>query len=546
MTTTLPASKIHTPADDGIVPQHDMRAVPITQLRLSTSHSQAERRAHFDKTALLELAESIRTVGLLQPLVVRAMFQKDGGGDGFQIIAGERRYLAAQQAGLQIVSVNVRKLTDDQVLEVQLVENLQREDLHELAEAEGYEGLMKLGHSVEEIAEKVGVSKAYVYARLKLTALCSDARKAFYAGKLTSSTAVLIARIPAKLQAQALKEITTPQWGDEIMSVRAAALHIHDKYMLRLDQAGFPTGDADLLPAAGPCGTCPKRTGNQPELFSDVKGTDVCTDPLCFKAKRQAQAERLIAAAEAKGQNVIMGKEAKKIAPHGAKHDLQGYVCLDRRCYQDSKDRTYRQLLGKGFEAELLQDPESGQIVEVAREAAVNKALPAMKNSGNSSYRAQQTAREKKQKLESAYRAELFTRIREAAAKRSKVLLRSELEQLADRLFNRLDHDTRKRLFKALGWETKKVGNHGGVTFPLPTPIDKLADPALAQFLRDLTLAPDLFVPSYSDAKPAALERAAASLKVDAKKIRAQILQAVKAKAASKAKGKAKGKGAKS
>jgi hypothetical protein len=68
--------------------------------------------------------------------------------------------------------------------------------------------------------------------------------------------------------------------------------------MLRLASAGFKTEDAELVPLAGACGPCPKRTGNQPELFGDVKGADVCTDVACFRRKIAAHAERVIAAAK--------------------------------------------------------------------------------------------------------------------------------------------------------------------------------------------------------------------------------------------------------
>jgi ParB-like chromosome segregation protein Spo0J len=87
----------------------------------------------------------------------------------------------------------VRELTDAEVLEIQVVENLQRADLHELEEAEGYEQLLKCTHpsgeryTVDEIAAKVGKSRSYVFARLKLCALCPEARKAFYAGELDAS-----------------------------------------------------------------------------------------------------------------------------------------------------------------------------------------------------------------------------------------------------------------------------------------------------------------------------------------------------------------------
>lgn len=496
----------------------ELQMLPLLKLELSQTAAQKERRKHFDQAAIAELAESIKTVGMLAPIVARRVPDERFPEHGyFEIVAGERRYLAAEKAGLQAVPVSVRELTDEQVLEVQLVENLQREDLHELAEAEGYEGLLKLGYTAEQIADKCGKSKATVYARMKLLALCKDARKAFYEGKLNSSTALLLARIPVEqLQKQALKEITTPRYSGEVMSVREASRHIHDNYMLRLGGAGFKTEDASLVPAAGACGPCPKRTGNHLELFGDVKGADVCTDPLCFKAKLAAHAARAITEAKERGQKVISGPEAKKIAPYGAESSLQGFVRLDGRDYSDTKNRTYRQLLGKGFEPTLLQDHQSGKLVEVAPIAAVKKAAPARALNP-------QSAQEKKAKLESAYRTELFKQIRAASMARSTKLLRSELEEAALRLFERLDHDTKKRLFKALDWTLEKTGRNGGMNFDLPTDLTEMTEAELAQFMRDCTLAPDLYAPTWSTSKPQYLEDAAADLKIDTKKIRLAV-----------------------
>jgi ParB-like chromosome segregation protein Spo0J len=219
-------------------------------------------------------------------------------------------------------------MTDVDVLETQLMENLQRDDLHPLEEAEGFEQLLKLegrrpgadgsgpALTVDDLAAKLGKSKGYVYARLKLCALVPEARKAFHEGKLNPSTALLVARIPVPdLQKQAVKEITVGYRNNEPLSVRDAAAHIHERYMLRLAEAPWPTADAQLVPAAGPCTTCPKRTGNQRELFSDVASADVCTDPQCFAAKKKAWQAKVRLEAEAAGRTVITGKEAATRIP---------------------------------------------------------------------------------------------------------------------------------------------------------------------------------------------------------------------------------------
>lgn len=173
-------------------------------------------RKAFDKAALEELAESIRRHGVLQPILLRPWpegrrwpAKEAVEGCPYELVAGERRWRAAKAAGLSTIPALIRELGDAEVLEIQVVENLQRTDLHPLEKAEGYEQLMKLhGYAVEDLAAKVGKSKGYVYARLKLCALVPEARKAFYAGHLNPSTALLIARIPvADLQKKAVQEI---------------------------------------------------------------------------------------------------------------------------------------------------------------------------------------------------------------------------------------------------------------------------------------------------------------------------------------------------
>lgn len=264
--------------------------------------SQTNPRKRFDDTDLADLAASIKQLGVCQPILVRPLPTSAEYIDAVEIVAGERRYRASKLAGLESIPAICRQMTDAEVLEVQVVENLQRRDVHPIEEAEGYDKLMKLhGYMVDQLADKVGKSRAYIYARLKLCALVQPARDAFFEDKLTASTALLIARIPAaELQESATKEITTGN-GGEPMSYRRAVEHIQARYMLNLSTAPFSISDAKLVAGAGSCRACPKRTGNQPELFSDVTLADVCTDPDCFATKRIAHGQKAIAQAKKKG-----------------------------------------------------------------------------------------------------------------------------------------------------------------------------------------------------------------------------------------------------
>jgi ParB/RepB/Spo0J family partition protein len=545
-------------AGDGI------RTISLADIKVSTTVSQAERRARFDKAALAELTKSVKQHGVLVPVIVRFASRIDvvesmAGGRwyaahkkaaaeghnyvgtghdtreaaeveadalrkkvGYQLVAGERRYLAAKSAGVVAINADVRTLTDEQVLEIQLIENLQREGLHELAEAEGYEALLGLGHSAEEIADKVGKSKGYIYNRMKLLALSKAARTAFYDGKLTASTALLLARIPVEgLQAEALKEITSKRYGDEVMSFREAADLVRRDYMTNLSDAGFPTEDALLVAAAGPCGACPKRTGNQAELFGDVKSGNVCTDPICFKAKRQAHAERAIAQAKENGQAVITGKDAKKIMPWSGQVS-NGYVELTDKCYDDKKNRTYGQLLGKDFQPTLVQDPESGILVKVVPPAAVKEALKSAGVQARTGGSNPQSAAEKKAKLEKRFRAALYSEMRD---KFPAELGQGDLKTIALRYYDEMQQEAQKQILGLWQWEPLKRKGGYGLDYHKPAAdgISGFDDAQITRFFFDLVFIKDLQVHTWSSDKPTLLLSTAKKLGVDPERIRKQL-----------------------
>lgn len=135
----------------------------LTPLDLIDANPHQPRR-HFDETALNELADSIRTHGLIQPLLVRPV-----PGGRFQLVAGERRWRAAQIARIHRVPVVVRSLDDDQTLQIALIENIQRQDLNPIEEAEGYLRLTRdFGHPAAAIGQLVGKSRAHVANLIRL------------------------------------------------------------------------------------------------------------------------------------------------------------------------------------------------------------------------------------------------------------------------------------------------------------------------------------------------------------------------------------------
>ncbi len=168
----------------------DIRYLPIN----SVHESPLNTRTHFDPVKLQELADSMKASKQLTPVLVRPSKLK--GKAGFELAAGHRRRRAAAIAGLDTLLAIVRDLDDRTFLEILTVDNLQREDVHPLEEAQGYKNLLTLeGYNQKLIAERVGKTEAYVYDRLKLLQLIPEAKKLFFAHRFSLGHAVLLARL---------------------------------------------------------------------------------------------------------------------------------------------------------------------------------------------------------------------------------------------------------------------------------------------------------------------------------------------------------------
>ena len=166
--------------------------------------SKANPRRRTDDSAMAELASSIKTHGVLQPILVRPVSAR-----GYEIVCGERRWRASKTAGKDTIPARIVNLSDAEALELGVIENIQRENVHELDEALGYKALIRQDpalYTVEILAAKVGRSPSYIYQRLKLAELTPNLQKAFYEGKLTAGHATEIARLQPKDQERALSE----------------------------------------------------------------------------------------------------------------------------------------------------------------------------------------------------------------------------------------------------------------------------------------------------------------------------------------------------
>jgi len=192
------ASLIGEPAPLGhrLPPEGEQRMVSIAEVKSSPLNP----RKDFRDEDLAELAESIRTKGLVQPIVVRP----NGMSGGYEIVAGERRWRAAQKAGVHTIPVIIRELTDRELLELAIIENVQRQDLNAIEEATGYRELVeRFDYSQEQLSEIIGKSRSHVANTLRLLKLPTGVQSLVQQGQLTAGHArALIGRDDAETLAQ--------------------------------------------------------------------------------------------------------------------------------------------------------------------------------------------------------------------------------------------------------------------------------------------------------------------------------------------------------
>lgn len=507
-------------------------------LALNLLHeSPFNRRRDFGK--LDELAASFKELGILQPLLAREVGEKKR---QVELVFGHRRFRAAKLAGLETVPVIVREMTDEQVIEAQAIENLQRSDVHPIDEAETYEQLLKIGRSAEDIAERVGKSKAYVYGRLKLLALAKDVRTAFFEGKLTASVALYLARIPSpKLQAQAFKELDEWNRSDDPIGAREAFSVIERRFMLRLAEAPFDRADATLVPKAGTCKDCPKRTGNQAELFADVKSADVCTDPDCFDLKRRAHTKRELDQHRARGTKVLEGAAAKKVVSRGHLAYGSPYVDLSATCYEDAKHRKYSAIL-KGADLPLtVAVDEDGTLFKLVDKGAVARAMRAAGAKGlsaNSVGRGPSAADDKKRR-EAAKRKRAVTMAIlgqvVAKAEQSVDVEATFWPFLAEVLVSMCSHDAAGEIIKRRNLDVKKEGarpsGYRDYEKALLAAVRAAAPTAAKGLALELAIsrATFSFGPYGSEGLGAGLLAAAKYFKVDAAKVSEKVRGELKA-----------------
>lgn len=456
----------------------------ITEIPLDDLHeSPFNPRQIFDEADLAELAADIKSHGrLLSPLLVRPrtnpLFKDDpNGSTGFEIVFGHRRYRASRIAELPTARCEVRAMSDEEVKKAQVSENLQRKDVHPLEEASGFQALIdEHGYTVEMIVTQFGKSESYVRARLRLLDLCTPLRQRFLRREIDAEVALLVARLPSvKFQEKALEYIKganqdLEDGGDR--SYRRIRDLLNEKFALDLKEAIFDVEAEMLVPLAGNCVRCVKRTGNAAEFADVVKGNakstpgfwsrdhmkhtgaDVCTDPDCFAEKKKAHLKLEAAKLEQAGKTVVQGAKAR--AAIDAYGNIKGgFVKL-----ADVRDQLKKVAKdAKKPEVITIQDPRTGkthQAVKVEDVKAAGVSVKEPKRSGNdAAARAADAAKREKIGAEAKAMTErneaLLDRLLPVMATQQRTT--QELYWMAERVFEGTDWDVRSALAKRHGFE---------------------------------------------------------------------------------------------
>lgn len=281
-----------------------VKEIALDQLAASRSNP----RRTMNEAELAELAASIREHGVNNPLLVRPDL------DGFEIVCGHRRAEAATLAGLESVPCIVRVMDDATAAEIALIDNLQRVDVPAIEEAEAFNELLERLGSVAAVAAKVGKEQAYVAKRLKLCSLTCWSQDALRHKLITIDHALLLARLAAEEQNEALKWTLDRNAGsktpvEKVLAARVERIgkenenkyfgrnweaetilrlkeHIEEGTGIHLDRAPWPMEEDYLLPDAGSCLDCEKNTKANTPLFGDLAiGEPTCTDGQCFRDK---------------------------------------------------------------------------------------------------------------------------------------------------------------------------------------------------------------------------------------------------------------------
>ncbi|HTU43904.1 MAG TPA: ParB/RepB/Spo0J family partition protein [Bryobacteraceae bacterium] len=445
--------------------QSEYRDLPMDWLVESPTNP----RQIFDNDGLQELAASIRANGVLQPLLVRPRAERR-----FEIVFGARRYRGAAMAEQETVPVCIREMTDAQVLEAQLVENLQRRDVHPLDEAHGYARLLALDepkYSIELIAAKCGKHPGYVLSRLRLTGLAPAVVEAFSKDEIGLGHALLLAKLQPAAQLEALPSCWQESYANGskakriLLPVRHLREWIEHNILLELAAAPFSKEDAMLVPEAGSCLECPKRTGHNTLLFEGIGAQhDSCTDPNCYAAKVDAHVRQTVAAKPKLVQiSTAYGKtaEGSPVVPRNQYVEIRQEKPKNKYQQEAPEYKTCKHIT----EAIVADGSEKGQIRKVCANSDCPVHHPKKQRrqvEANAAIKAEEEKRRREEATAQATGLRVLAAIGDAVPVR---LMKRDLLFVAERLANLLDENRFAILARQHGIRQKRDDGNVAKTF---------------------------------------------------------------------------------
>ena len=502
--------------------------IPIVELTESSTNP----RKVFDEERLEELAGSIRSKGVLSPLLVRRI------NGHFEIVTGARRYRAAQRAGLEEIPVRIGAFSDEEALEIQIIENIQRADVHPFEEAQGFRALLDregADYSIEKIAAKTGKAASFIAKRLKLLDLTQPAADAFTAGHIGVEHALLIAKLAPEIQEKALAHCFDGYFAandSERSLVPASRLQawIEQNIYLSLKSVPFSKEDESLLPEAGSCANCPKRTGFNTLLFSEVKD-DSCSDAGCFNRKLDAHITQRIE----KMPNLVLISEKYTIAGETPIIPRRNYVeVVSRKAKKEKEVRPEQRICNHLKPAIYADGMEKGRLVKVCadRSCKVHFREQQQEDKQRLQFKAEKTAANRKAKQTISFRHRLMADV----LKRVKPQFGTEqMRMVACFALRSLPHELTCRLAKRHGLQNPKDPRDYQMAEKARTLYKKADAAGLAVLIFEAMLLGSA-ERTTENKEDDPLSNAASLFKIDTKALRASVAKEEQEKARKKAK----------
>jgi ParB family chromosome partitioning protein len=455
----------------------------------------------------------------------------------YEVVAGARRFRAAQLATFKEVPVRVVELSDAAVRESQLTENLLREDVHPYEEALALSGLLHLegaNYDVAGIASRLGKSPSYILQRIRLTELIPSIADAFLADQIGVGHALEIAKLPHAQQQTAFDAAFRVVWngGKEsrvVLPLRDFMAWIEQNILLSLDTVPFDKNDATLVLEAGSCAKCPKRTGFNTLLFGELSQHDRCSDAQCFNSK----ISRSIARQIEQKPKLVQITTAHGTRSEGAMLPRNRYVPLQLTHPAKAKQplSPYQKPCKHMAEAIVVDGAERGHTVKICAEPSCAVHFPRR----NDKPTPEQLAKEREQRRRELEKRKLETTVRhrvlaEVLKKVSAPFDRTDLVLIANTLLERTEPLRREALARG---HKMVEGSSAEVTYPqvqkgLARFLRQLDEIGLSKLIVEIVLLGSVDAPSQ-DATDA-LAASARQHRVDMAKVRSAVVAEFAAK----------------